>query len=161
MVYDSWYDKCSKTGGIYAFMKFNEIFGVVTAFLGGLIGFVWGEFTPLLAALIALMSIDYISGVTAAIVKKELSSEIGFKGILKKLFILLLIGVTHILDFYVIKSAPVLQSAICMFFIANEGISIIENSAALGIPIPQKLISVLAQLKRKGDDEDTKKGEDN
>ena len=76
---------------------------------------------------------------------------------MKKIFILTLVGVAHVLDAYVLNSTPVLQSAVMAFFIANEGISLVENAAGLGIPIPQKMLKVLKQLKLKGDETD---GED-
>lgn len=134
-------------------MKSNELLGIITATIGGVLGWIWGEITPLFLALIAFMVIDYISGVAAAAIRRELSSAVGFKGIVKKIVVLLLIGVAHILDLHVLGSAPVLQSAITMFFLANEGISLVENAAGLGIPIPKKLVSVLKQLKMKAEPE--------
>lgn len=105
-----------------AMEKINAVFGGVVAAIGGVIGWIWGDFTPLLAALIVCMALDYISGVACAVVRKDVSSKIGFKGIVKKILILMLVGVAHILDAYVLNSTPVLQSAVTMFFIANEGI---------------------------------------
>ena len=131
--------------------KLSSVFGAIVATIGGIIGWIWGDFTPLLAALIVCMVLDYISGVACAIVRKDVSSEVGFKGIVKKILILMLVGVAHVLDAYVLNSTPVLQSAVTMFFIANEGISLVENAAGLGIPIPKKMLEVLKQLKLKGD----------
>ena len=130
--------------------KLSSVFGAIVATIG-IIGWIWGDFTPLLAALIVCMVLDYISGVACAIVRKDVSSEVGFKGIVKKILILMLVGVAHVLDAYVLNSTPVLQSAVTMFFIANEGISLVENAAGLGIPIPKKMLEVLKQLKLKGD----------
>ena len=89
--------------------KINAIFGGVVAAIGGVIGWIWGDFTPLLAALIVCMVLDYISGVACAVVRKDVSSEVGFKGIVKKILILMLVGVAHVLDAYVLNSTPVLQ----------------------------------------------------
>ena len=134
--------------------KISSIFGAIVAAIGGVIGWIWGDFTPLFAALIVCIALDYISGVACAIVRKDVSSEVGFKGIVKKILILLLVGVAHVLDAYVLNSTPVLQSAVMMFFIANEGISLVENAAGLGIPIPKKMLEVLKQLKMKADNDD-------
>ena len=143
--------------------KLSNIFGAAMAAIGGIIGWVWGDFTPLFAALLAFIVLDYITGVSCAVIRKDVSSEVGFKGIVKKILFLVLVGVAHILDAYVLNSTPVLQSAVMMFFIANEGISLVENAAGLGIPIPQKMLKVLKQLKLKGDetDEEDDSHEDN
>ena len=93
-------------------------------------------------------------------VRKDVSSEVGFKGIVKKILILMLVGVAHVLDAYVLNSTPVLQSAVMMFFIANEGISLVENAAGLGIPIPKKMLEVLKQLKLKGDSTEKSESEE-
>lgn len=95
--------------------KLSSVFGAIVATIGGIIGWIWGDFTPLLAALIVCMVLDYISGVACAIVRKDVSSEVGFKGIVKKILILMLVGVAHVLDAYVLNSTPVLQSAVTMF----------------------------------------------
>lgn len=140
--------------------KLSSVFGAIVATIGGIIGWIWGDFTPLLAALIVCMVLDYISGVACAIVRKDVSSEVGFKGIVKKILILMLVGVAHVLDAYVLNSTPVLQSAVTMFFIANEGISLVENAAGLGIPIPKKMLEVLKQLKLKGDSTEKNESEE-
>lgn len=85
-----------------------------------MIGWIWGDFTPLLAALIVCMVLDYISGVACAVVRKDVSSEVGFKGIVKKILILMLVGVAHVLDAYVLNSTPVLQSAVTMFLLLTR-----------------------------------------
>ncbi len=93
---------------------------------------------------------------------KELSSAIGFKGLSKKFLILIFIALAHVLDVYVLGTYPVLQSAVMMFFVANEGISLIENAAELGVPVPSKLLDVLQQLKKQGEkeDDDSKENKD-
>lgn len=118
--------------------------------------------SPLFWATLCFMILDYVTGVVVAIVHKELSSEIGFKGLAKKLLIMIFVALAHVLDVYVLNTYPVLQSAVMMFFIANEGISLVENAAELGVPIPSKLLNALKQLKKQGEakEEDKKEGED-
>ena len=126
----------------------------IAAVISGICGFLWGQIDGLLYALIAFMALDYISGVIVAITQKELSSEIGFKGIAKKVLIMALVAVGHILDVHVLGGGTVCRSAVLGFYIANEGISILENAAELGLPLPKKLVSVLKQLKDKEDKDD-------
>lgn len=137
--------------------------GVIAAG-AGLFAFLYGDVTPLFYAVLSFMALDYITGVIVAIINKKLSSEIGFKGLAKKLLILIFIALAHILDVNVLGTYPVLQSAIMAFFIANEGISLIENAAKLGLPIPNKLLDVLKQLKKQGESdtekEDKTEGDD-
>ena len=104
--------------------------------------------------MIVFVVVDYITGLMAAFIQKKLSSETGFKGICKKVAIFCLVGVGHILDAQVIGSGSVLRTAVIFFYLSNEGISIIENVAVIGLPVPQKLIDVLEQLREeKGEDE--------
>lgn len=127
---------------------------IQTAFtvLGGLLGWFLGGFDGFLYALVALMVADYITGVMCAIVEKKLSSEIGFKGIFKKVLIFILVGVGHLIDTNLIGDGSVLRTAIIFFYCSNEGVSILENAAHIGLPIPQKLKDVLGQLHNKGDE---------
>lgn len=127
--------------------------------VGAVIGFMYGEVNGLFWALIAFMALDYISGVLAAIGGRKLSSKVGFRGIAKKLLILVFVALGHITDTYVLGGVPAAMSAAMLFYIANEGISIVENAAALGIPVPQKIKSVLEQIKNKsGEDDNESKG---
>lgn len=126
----------------------------------GLFAFLYGDITPLFWAVLSCMVLDYITGVIVAIIKKKLSSEVGFVGIVKKLFILVIIGLSHIIDYYVLNTYPVLQSVCMSFFIANESISILENAATLNLPIPKKLLDVLHQLKQQSDGETEQEKED-
>lgn len=130
----------------------SKLIQSVSAFLAGMASFLWGGVDGLLYALIAFMVLDYITGVLVAIAKHELSSEIGFKGIAKKVLIMALVAVGHILDAYVLGGGAFCRSAVIGFYIANEGISILENAGELGIPLPKKLIAVLKQLKSKDDE---------
>lgn len=108
----------------------------------------------MLYALIAFVVIDYITGVMCAIVDKKLSSAVGFKGICKKVLIFALVGGGHILDAFVIGSGSVLRTAIIFFYLSNEGVSLVENCAHLGLPVPQKLKDVLEQLHNRAEKED-------
>ena len=126
---------------------------IVFAAIGGGIGWFLGGADGFLYALIAFVVIDYITGVMCAIVDKKLSSEVGFKGICKKVLIFLLVGVANLLDVYVLGEAAVLRTAVIFFYLSNEGVSMLENAGRLGLPIPQKLKDVLAQLHHKGGDD--------
>ena len=114
-----------------------------------LVGFLFESADGLIIALIVLIVMDYISGVVAAIVEKKLSSEIGAKGIAKKVFMLLIVAVANIVDINVIGEGNTLRTVTVLFYIANECISLIENAGRLGVPVPKKLMDVLAQLKDK------------
>ena len=129
----------------------NKIIQIIAASAAAVCGFFFFFFDGLMYALIAFMVLDYISGVLVAIAQKELSSKVGFKGIAKKVIILSLVAVGHILDVHVLGGGAVCRSAVLGFYIANEGISILENAAELGLPLPKKLVSVLKQLKEKED----------
>ncbi|WP_294157812.1 holin family protein [uncultured Selenomonas sp.] len=117
--------------------------------LGAIVGgFVGGE-DPLILALVIFVSVDCITGVLCGIAEKKLSSETGFRGICQKVFIFLLVGVANALDQHIIGSGSVLRSAVICFYISNEGISIIENAARIGLPVPEHLRALLEQLKKK------------
>lgn len=113
----------------------------------------------MLYALLAFVVIDHITGVMCAVVDKKLSSAIGFRGIFKKVLIFALVGIGHILDTYVIGTGSVLRTAIIFFYLSNEGVSLLENAAHLGLPIPEKLKSVLEQLHDRAEKEDDDYGE--
>lgn len=125
---------------------FNFIKFIFTA-IGGFLGYILGGHDSFLYALIAFVVIDYLTGVMLAIIKKEVSSEIGFKGIFKKVMIFLMVAIGHTIDAYLIKNGGAIRTAVIFFYISNEGISILENSANIGLPIPEKLKDVLIQLK--------------
>lgn len=123
------------------------------ATIGGFIGWFLGGCDGLLYALLVFIVIDYITGVMCAIENHELSSEIGFKGIFRKVLIFLLVGIANVVDVNVIGTGSVLRAAVCFFYISNEGLSILENAAILGLPIPKQLKKVLKQIKNRGGDE--------
>ena len=114
---------------------------IVFASIGGCIGYFMGGCDGLIYALIAFVVVDYITGFMCAIIDKRLSSEIGFKGICKKMLIFILVGLANILDTQVIGTGCVLRTAVIFFYISNEGVSLLENAAHLGLPIPSKPLS--------------------
>lgn len=126
--------------------EFWNTIQLIFAGIGGWLGYFLGGCDGLLYALIAFVVIDYITGVMCAITNHTLSSEVGFKGICRKVLIFLLVGIANILDIYVIGSGSVLRTAVIFFYISNEGVSLLENAAHLGLPIPEKIKTVLEQL---------------
>lgn len=132
----------------------NSIQFVFTV-MGGL-GYFLGGYDGLLYALIIFMVMDYITGVMCAVSDKKLSSAVGFKGICRKVIILMLVGIANLLDVEVIGTGAVLRTAVVFFYLSNEGVSLLENAAHLGLPIPEKLKEVLAQLHNKAESEDEK-----
>lgn len=131
----------------------NTIQLIFTA-IGGWLGWFLGGCDGLLYALIAFVAIDYITGVMCAVIDHRLSSEVGFKGIFKKVLIFLLVGVANILDEQVIGTGCVLRTAVIFFYISNEGVSLLENAAYLGLPVPEKIKTVLEQLHDRSESED-------
>lgn len=123
----------------------NTIQLIFTA-VGGWLGYFLGGCDGLLYALIAFVVIDYLTGVMCAIINRELSSAVGFKGICRKVLIFLLVGIANIIDVQVIGTGAVLRTAVIFFYISNEGVSLLENAGHLGLPIPEKIKTVLEQL---------------
>ena len=127
---------------------------LVFAGIGGWLGYFLGGCDGLLYALLAFVVIDYITGVMCAIADKNLSSEVGFKGICRKVLIFLLVGISNVLDVQVIGTGSVLRIAVIFFYISNEGASLLENAAHLGLPVPEKIKIVLEQLHDRAESED-------
>ena len=123
----------------------NVIQMVITA-IGGWLGYFLGGCDGLLFALMAFVVIDYITGVMCAINDRKLSSEVGFRGICRKVLIFLLVGIANILDVQVIGTGSVLLTAVIFFYLSNEGVSLLENAAHLGLPVPDAIKTVLEQL---------------
>ena len=119
--------------------------------LGGWLGYFLGGMDGLLIALLVFMILDYVTGVMRAIADHELSSAVGFKGICRKVLIFALVGVGHVLDTHVVGTGSALRSAVICFYLSNEAISLFENAAHLGLPIPDKLREVLSQLHNRQD----------
>lgn len=132
--------------------NFVEAFQFAFAALGGALGAVMGGWDGFLYALIVFVTVDYLTGVMAAILNKRLSSAVGFRGIFKKIVIFALVAVGNIIDVHIIQNGSVLRTAVIFFYLSNEGISITENAAVIGLPVPQKLKEVLEQLKDNKDE---------
>ena len=124
--------------------------------LGGWIGYFLGGCDGLIIALICFVTVDYITGLMCAVSDKKLSSKAGFKGICRKVLIFTLVGVANIIDIQIIHTGSVLRTAVIFFYLSNEGVSLLENAAHLGLPIPKKLKEVLEQLHNKHNEEDDK-----
>lgn len=122
---------------------------IITTIFVSVVAFLFGDFSKLLITLIALICIDYITGVLKAVISKTVSSEIGARGILKKAFLFCVVAVAHLVQSIMNTDIPI-RDIVVSFYIANEGISILENSAEF-IPIPKKLKSILLQIREKGD----------
>lgn len=130
----------------------NSVQLIFTA-VGGWLGYFLGGSDGLLYALIVFVVIDYLTGVMCAVNDKTLSSEVGFRGICRKLLIFLMVGIANILDVHIIGTGSVLRTAAIFFYISNEGISLLENAAHLGLPVPEKIKKVLEQLHNKAEEE--------
>ncbi len=124
--------------------------------MGGWLGYFLGGCDGLLYTLLAFVVLDYVTGIMCAVADKKLSSAVGFRGIFRKILIFALVGVGHLLDVQVLGAVGVLRTAVIFFYLSNEGVSLIENAAHLGLPIPAKLKAVLEQLHDRAE----KEGED-
>ena len=114
--------------------------------IGGWLGYVLGGMDGLLIALVVFITIDYITGIMCAVIDKKLSSAVGAKGIFKKVLILMLVGIANVIDVHVVGTGSALRGATVCFYLSNEGLSILENTVHLGLPVPEKLKEVLSQL---------------
>lgn len=126
-------------------IAFATLGGYIGTFLGGADGFLY--------TLIAFAVLDYITGEMCAIVNKNLSSEVGFKGICRKVVIFILVGIANLIDVHIIGSGSVLRTAIIFFYISNEGVSLLENASTLGLPVPSKLKEILKQIHNKSEED--------
>ena len=133
--------------------EFWNTIQLIFAAIGGWLGYFLGGCDGLLVALVVFAAVDYITGVMCAVADKKLSSEVGFKGICRKVLIFLLVGVANILDVQVIGTGSVLRTAVIFFYISNEGVSLLENAAHLGLPIPEQMKAVLEQLHDRAENE--------
>jgi len=137
--------------GVYFTLTMKDIINTIQiaiAALGGYIGYFLGGLDGFLYALIAFIVIDYLTGIMVAVLEKKLSSEVGFRGIFKKVLIFSLVAVAHIIDAELIRTGSAIRTAVIFFYLSNEGISILENTAKIGLPIPSKLKTVLEQLNK-------------
>ena len=124
---------------------------VTFAAVGGWLGYFLGGWDGFLYALLTFVVIDYITGLMCAMLDKKLSSEVGFRGIFKKVLIFSLVAIGHIIDKNVIGDGSVIRTAVIFFYLSNEGISILENAVHVGLPVPQKLKDILEQLHNRSD----------
>ena len=129
--------------------KLGSVYNGILAFLGAVVGFLFGDMRGCLVALLCFIILDFITGVLTGIVEKNLSSEVAWRGIIRKLIEILIVSAAHIFDKYVCGSGDIILTAVCFLFISTEGISLLENAARLGVPIPKKLVEALSQLKIK------------
>lgn len=128
---------------------------MLSAFVCGLAGFLWGQLDGLLIALITFICLDYITGLIVGAVQRKLNSQTSFVGLARKALILVIVAVAHIVDTQILGgSASVFRSAACGLYIANEGLSILENAGKLGLPMPKKLREMLVQLRDKNEEDD-------
>lgn len=134
--------------------EFWNMIQLIFTAVGGWLGYFLGGCDGLLIALVVFVVADYITGVMCAIADKKLSSEVGFKGICRKVLIFILVGIANILDVQVIGTGSVLRTAVIFFYLSNEGVSLLENAGHLGLPIPEKLKAVLEQLHDRAENSD-------
>lgn len=126
--------------------EFWNTIQIIFAAVGGWLGYFLGGCDGLLYALIGFVALDYATGVMCAISDRKLSSEVGFKGICRKVLIFALVGIGHLLDTHIFGETGVLRTAVIFFYLSNEGVSLLENASHLGLPIPERLKAVLEQL---------------
>ncbi len=133
-------------------MRLKQFWGLVQTILaaaGGFIGWFLGGADGFLYTLVAFVCLDYVTGVLCAIADHRLSSAVGFRGICRKALIFALVGIGHMTDLFLIGTGAAVRTAVICFYLSNEGISLLENAARLGLPIPDKLRAILEQLSDK------------
>jgi toxin secretion/phage lysis holin len=124
---------------------------IIFTAIGAYIGWFLGGFDGLLYALVAFVVLDYITGLMVAVLEKKLSSSIGFKGIFKKVLIFIFVGTGHIIDSYILQNGSAVRTAVIFFYLSNEGLSIVENAAKIGLPVPESLKKVFTELNKEDD----------
>lgn len=136
--------------------KVVRVFKTIVIACGAALGVFLGRPDGLLITLICFAIVDYVTGVVSAAINHRLNSATGFKGIAKKLFMFALVGVANLIDVNALSGTAVLRSAVICFYLANEGLSIIENAGEIGLPIPKKLKKLIEQLKESEDNDESK-----
>lgn len=129
----------------------------VSAMICAILSYMYGDFDGMLKALIFCMVIDYITGLIVAYKNRQLSSKVGFLGLAKKFVMLLIVALGHIIDMEIFSNAMFMKSAVCGFYIANEGLSILENTAEIGVKYPEKLLKALKQVNSDTEDDENEK----
>lgn len=140
--------------------EFWNMIQAVFTMVGGWLGYFLGGCDGLLFALVVFVVMDYITGVMCAAADQKLSSEVGFKGICRKVLIFMMAGIANVLDVQIIGNGSVLRTAVIFFYLSNEGLSLLENVGHLGLPIPSRLKAVLEQLHDRAEDDDQERGKD-
>ena len=140
--------------------EFWNMIQAVFTMVGGWLGYFLGGCDGLLFAMVVFVAMDYITGVMCAAADQKLSSEVGFRGICRKVLIFMMVGIANVLDVLIIGSGSVLRTAVIFFYLSNEGVSLLENAGHLGLPIPEKLKAVLEQLHRQSEETDEDDGKD-
>lgn len=133
---------------------FWNVIQLIFSALGGWLGYFLGGCDGLLYTLLAFTAMDYITGIMCAVNDHTLSSEVGFRGICRKVLIFMMVGIANILDADVVGTGSVLRTAVIFFYISNEGVSLLENAAHLGLPVPEKIKAVLEQLHNRAEKEE-------
>lgn len=136
--------------------EFWNTIQLIFAAIGGWLGYFMGGCDGLLYALVAFVVIDYITGIMCAISDHTLSSQVGFRGICRKVLIFLMVGIANIIDVQVLNTPGVLRTATVFFYLSNEGVSLLENATHLGLPVPDAIKTVLEQLHNRGNSTDQK-----
>ena len=107
------------------------------------------------------MKVHYLTGIISAIISKNLSSSIGFKGLMKKMLIFIFVGMANTLDVHMVGSGQVLRTAVIFFYLSNEGLSIVENAVEIGLPVPEALTKFLKKVNDSAEKTEVKAGEKN
>ena len=140
--------------------EFWNMIQLIFTAMGGWLGYFLGGCDGLLIALVLFTVVDYLTGIMCAVADQKLSSQVGFKGICRKVLIFLLVGIANIIDVQVIGTGSVIRTAVIFFYLSNEGVSILENAGHLGLPIPSKLKATLEQIHDRTSDTDRKEGDE-
>ena len=135
---------------------FWNVIQLIFSALGGWLGYFLGGCDGLLYTLLAFTAMDYITGIMCAVNDHTLSSEVGFRGICREVLIFMLVGIANILDADIIGTGSVLRTAVIFFYISNEGVSLLENAAHLGLPVPENIKAVLEQIHNRAESEERK-----
>ncbi len=139
----------------------KTVFDSIFAVIGALLGFYFGELDGLLIILCVFSVLDYLTGILSAIINKDLSSSIGFKGLLKKMLIFAFVGMANLLDVYMVGSGQVLRTAVIFFYLSNEGLSIVENAVEIGLPVPAALTGFLKKVNENAEKKEVETDENN
>ena len=139
----------------------KTVFDSIFAVIGAILGFYFGELDGLLIILCVFSVLDYLTGILSAIISKNLSSSIGFKGLLKKMLIFAFVGMANLLDVYIVGSGQVLRTAVIFFYLSNEGLSIVENAVEIGLPVPAALTGFLKKVNENAEKKEVETDENN